>query len=86
MPDDYTDLDKDTLKYTSSTLYLDEHDRLIKITPRGERTIPTIVERSMLLKECHTINGHMSAEKFISLLSNEYFWPTMRKDVEKYCL
>ena len=40
----------------------------------------------MLLKECHTINGHMSAEKFISLLSNEYFWPTMRKDVEKYCL
>lgn len=66
LPEDYTELEIETLKNLALDLYLDEHERLIKRTHKGERTIPTIVERVMLLKESHHLNGHMSPEKFMS--------------------
>ena len=53
IPDEYSDLDKETLKHIASTMYLDEHDRLVKLTPKGERVIPTIVERKMIIAESH---------------------------------
>ena len=36
----------------------------------------------MILEEAHHLSGHLSIENFLSLISNEYFWSTMRKDIE----
>ena len=43
--------------------------------------------RELLVKEAHSgvLIGHFGVAKTLDVLIEHFFWPTMRKDVEKLC-
>ena len=41
--------------------------------------------RSMIIENIHKIVGHYSHPKTLKYMRNYYWWPTMAKDMEKFC-
>jgi hypothetical protein len=50
--------------------------------------IPDCSVRLLLLQEAHAggLMGHFGAKKIEQVLGDHFFWPKMRRDVEKYML
>ena len=45
--------------------------------------IPSYSLRLQIIKELHG-EGHVGRDRTLQLIQNSYFWPTVRKEVEKY--
>ena len=41
--------------------------------------------RNMVLSHMHTLSGHQGKERTASLVRQRTYWPTINKDVDKYC-
>ncbi|XP_016191799.1 uncharacterized protein LOC107632644 [Arachis ipaensis] len=55
---------------------------------RGNRIcVPTCSIRELLVLESHSggLMGHFGVHKTLNILSEHFYWPHMRKDVEKFC-
>ncbi|XP_072076679.1 uncharacterized protein [Arachis hypogaea] len=55
---------------------------------RGNRIcVPTYSIRELLVLESHSggLMGHFGVHKTLNVLSEHFYWPHMRKDVEKFC-
>jgi len=53
----------------------------------GKLCIPLGSHRKLLVKESHEggFMGHFGVEKTLSILREKFFWPHMRRDVQRYC-
>nr|KYP34098.1 Retrovirus-related Pol polyprotein from transposon 17.6 [Cajanus cajan] len=53
----------------------------------GRLCIPQGSIRKLLIKESHEggLMGHFGVEKTLSLLKEKFYWPHMRKDVQRHC-
>ena len=53
----------------------------------GKLCIPRGTHRKLIVKESHEggLMGHFGVDKTIELLKGKFFWPHMRKDVQRYC-
>nr|KYP34521.1 Retrotransposable element Tf2 [Cajanus cajan] len=53
----------------------------------GRLCIPQGSIRKLLIKESHEggLMGHFGVDKTLSLLKEKFYWPHMRKDVQKHC-
>nr|KYP36202.1 Transposon Ty3-I Gag-Pol polyprotein [Cajanus cajan] len=53
----------------------------------GRICIPQGSIRKLLVKESHEggLMGHFGVEKTLSFLKEKFFWPHMRRDVERFC-
>ena len=53
----------------------------------GKICIPQGSQRKLLVqKTCEGgLMGHFRVEKTLSLLKEKFFWPHMRKDVQRHC-
>jgi hypothetical protein len=70
--------------------YLMVHDGILKFVGRGgeKKVVVPRQLRSMLLNFYHDdhLAGHRDFNKTYELISTDYFWPLMSKDVKNYCL
>ena len=53
----------------------------------GKLCIPQGTHRKLLVKESHEggLMGHFGVDKTLDLLKGKFFWPHMRKDVQRHC-
>jgi len=53
----------------------------------GKICIPQCSQRKLLVQETHEggLMGHFGVEKNLGLLKEKFFWPHMRKDVQRHC-
>jgi len=53
----------------------------------GKLCIPQGTHRKLLVKETHEggLVGHFGVDKTLELLKVKFFWPHMKKDVERHC-
>jgi len=53
----------------------------------GKICIPQGSQRKLLVQETHEggLIGHFGVEKTLGLLKEKFFWPHMRKDVQRHC-
>jgi len=53
----------------------------------GKICIPQGSQRKLLVQETHEggLMGHFGVEKTLGLLKEKFFWPHMRKDVQRHC-
>jgi len=53
----------------------------------GKLCIPHGSHRKLLIKESHEggLMGHFGVEKTLSILRESFYWPHMRRDVQRYC-
>uniref|UniRef100_A0A151UIS7 Transposon Ty3-I Gag-Pol polyprotein n=1 Tax=Cajanus cajan TaxID=3821 RepID=A0A151UIS7_CAJCA len=53
----------------------------------GRLCIPQGSIRKLLIKESHEggLMGHFGVDKTLSMLKKRFYWPHMRKDVQRYC-
>src|SRR5260370_19229453 len=42
--------------------------------------------RSLMIENVHKIVGHYSYPKTLTYMHKHYWWPTMEKDVEQFCM
>jgi len=53
----------------------------------GKLCIPQGTHRKLLVKESHEggLMGHFGVDKTLDLLKEKFYWPHMRKDVQRHC-
>jgi len=53
----------------------------------GRLCIPLGSHRKLLVKEMHEggLMGHFGVAKTLAMLKEIFFWPNMRKEIQKYC-
>ena len=53
----------------------------------GKLCIPQGTHRKLLVKESHEgcLMGHFGVDKTLDLLKGKFFWPHMRRDVQRHC-
>jgi hypothetical protein len=61
--------------------YLGEEVVCVPRTMHGKRSLPEII-----IEGCHLILGHFGARKTIEYIRRFYWWPSLTKDTEKYCV
>jgi len=53
----------------------------------GKLCIPQGTHRKLIVKESHEegVMGHFGVDKTLDLLKGKFFWPHMRRDVQRHC-
>lgn len=71
-----------------------EHDAFDKFYRHGrflfcgrQLCVPTCSLRELLVRESHSggLMGHFGMHKTLDILTEHFYWPNMRRDVEKLC-
>ena len=71
------------MKEPQGSFYMNEGYLLFK---KGNICIPRISQRKLLVQETHEggLMGHFGVEKTLSLLTEKFFWPHIRKVVQRH--
>ncbi|GAA5974652.1 hypothetical protein JCM11641_007040 [Rhodosporidiobolus odoratus] len=81
-----TDTDCEKIKDVAKTSKLYREEDGLLYTEDGRLVVPShAVLRETLLHDAHDATGHFGALKTYISLSRSFFWPTMSRDVRKYC-
>ncbi|KOM46871.1 hypothetical protein LR48_Vigan07g057500 [Vigna angularis] len=53
----------------------------------GKLCVPQGSHRKLLIKESHEggLMGHFEVDKTLNILQEKFYWPYMRKEVQRYC-